>query len=137
VAVYKEAVNVPRAAYRVKEVAPALGLTPQAAYQQVKSGGIPHVKIGTRVFVPAGLFRELGLEEPLRIRHQDGARLGVPAGYTVAQVAAALGGMKIPNAYELTARGVIPMYKEGGRRLIPAAFFAQVGLEAPEINLAQ
>lgn len=135
-AAYKEAVNVPRVAYRVTEVASAVGGTKDAIYQQVGSGNVPSVKIGGRLFVPARFFRELGLEEPIRAHCPEGVRLGVPAGYTVAESAAALG-MTIPNVYELTARGVIPMYKEDGRRLIPSGFFAKVGLEAPLINLAR
>ncbi len=134
-AVYKEAENVPRAAYRVTEVASAVGVTSHSIYQQVASGNIPSVRIGGRLFVPARFFEEIGLEEPVRVRYPEGARLGVPDGYTVAEGAAALG-MTIPNVYELTARGVIPMYKEDGRRLIPSGFFAQVSLDAPLIDLA-
>lgn len=136
VAVYKEAENVPRVAYRVKEVALALDLSPAAVYQHLESGRIPYVRIGGRVFVPAGFFRESGLEEPSRTRYADGARLGIPPGYTVAEVAATFD-MSIPNVYELTSRGVIPKYKEGGRRLISADFFVQVGLDAPVIDLAR
>lgn len=133
-AAYTEAAHTPRAAYRVKEVAAALGLSLAACYQQIESGGIPHVRIGGRVFIPAGFFRELGLEDPVRTRYADGSTLGVPAAYTVAQVAAALGSA-VPNIYELTARGVIPMSKDGCRRVVPAAFFGQVGLEAPVVDL--
>lgn len=133
-AVYKEAVHVPRVAYRVKEVGTALGLTPAAVYQQIDSGGIPHEKIGGRVFVPARFFRELGLEDPMPTQYAEGARLGLPPAYTVAEVAAALGSA-IPNVYELTARGVIPMFKEDGRRMVPATFFAQIGLDAPVVDL--
>ena len=131
---YKEAHYVPRSAYRIKEVAPALGISKDALYQQVHAGNVPHVTIGTRLFVPARYFREVGLEEPAPVQLPAGARAGVPEGYTVAEVAASLGA-GIPNIYELTAKGVIPQYKEGYRRLIPSEFFSRVGLDAPEIVL--
>lgn len=131
---YKEAAHVPQVAYRVKDVATALGLTLAACYQQVESGAIPHVKVGGRVFVPAHFFTELGLGTPVRTRYAPGAVLGTPPAYTVAEVAAALGSA-VPNIYNLTARGVIPAYKDGARRLVPAGFFAQVGLEAPVVDL--
>lgn len=133
---YREAENIPRAAYRVKEVALAIGPSKDAIYQQVKCGHIPRVKIGGRLFVPASYFEEIGLDEPVQISYPEGARLGIPEGYTVAQVAATLGA-GIPNVYERTAEGVIPMYKEGARRLIPSSFFAEVGLVPPKIILAK
>lgn len=133
-AVYKEAQHVPRVAYRVKEVGAALGMSNAAVYQQIGSGGIPHEKIGGRVFVPAGFFRELGLGDPAPVEYPEGALLGVRDAYTVAEVAAALGSA-IPAVYELTGKGVIPMVKEGGRRLIPADFFRKAGLDAPVVDL--
>lgn len=133
-AAYAEAVHVPQVAYRVKEVAAALGLTLAACYQQVESGAIPHVKVGGRVFIPARFFTERGLETPARMRYADGAVLGVPSAYTVAEVAAAIGSA-IPNIYGLASRKVIPTYKDGARRLVPAGFFAQAGLDAPVLDL--
>lgn len=133
-AVYKEAVHIPRVAYRVKELVAALGMSAAAVYQLIASGVVPCEKIGGRVFVPARYFRELGLEDPIPMEYARGARLGALPAYTVAEVAAALGSA-IPNIYELTGRGVIPMVKEGGRRLIPATFFGQVGMDAPLVDL--
>ncbi|WP_018771419.1 DNA-binding protein [Arthrobacter sp. 162MFSha1.1] len=131
---YAEAEHVPQVAYRVKEVAAALGLTLAACYQQVESGAIPHVRVGGRVFIPARFFTDLGLRTPVRVRYGDGAVLGVPPAYTVAEVAAALGSA-IPNVYGLAARKVIPTVKDGTRRMVPAEFFAKVGLEAPVLDL--
>lgn len=126
---YRAATGVERVAYRVREVASALGLTESAVYQQIGSGAVPHVQIGGRVYVPAGFFRDLGLQEPLVGPSSSGRK----ELFTVAQVAAAIG-TSIPNIYQLTGRNIIPAHRQDGRRLIPAGFFADLGLDVPGIG---
>ncbi len=51
--------NVDRLAYKVSEVAESLGISRARAYELVKAGEIPSVRLGGRVLVPADGLRRM------------------------------------------------------------------------------
>jgi excisionase family DNA binding protein len=54
-----------RLTYSVKETAKVLGIGRDAAYEGVKKGEIPSVKVGGRILVPrAAVDRLLGIVQP-------------------------------------------------------------------------
>lgn len=51
----------------VEQTAEVLGLSRQSAYEGVKRGEIPSIRVGRRLIVPtAQLMRLLGVEDPVR-----------------------------------------------------------------------
>lgn len=48
-----------RAAYSVAEVAKALGVSENAVRYYVRTGAIPHHKLNTTIFIPAGWLDEM------------------------------------------------------------------------------
>lgn len=57
--------SIARVGFSVAETAQALGVTNSAIYQAIRSGGIDTVRVGGKVYVPAGWFHEKGLSTPL------------------------------------------------------------------------
>ncbi|MFC2047188.1 helix-turn-helix domain-containing protein [Chloroflexota bacterium] len=51
--------NLERIVYTVDETAKILGLSRPAAFQGVKQGSIPHVRVGKRILVPKAALEKM------------------------------------------------------------------------------
>jgi excisionase family DNA binding protein len=56
--------SITRAGFSVTETAQALGVSTSAVYQAIRSGDIDNVRVGGKVYVPAGWFSKKGLDVP-------------------------------------------------------------------------
>ena len=60
VALVEERCTQQRTHYSVPQAAAALGISKNKCYELVDSGRLPHVRLGSRIVIPAAALRKLG-----------------------------------------------------------------------------